>query len=147
MRDSLAALEDFIRSRGLKVTTSRRRVLGKLLSVRGHVAADDLVEQLRRDGTPVSKATVYRTLALVSGSGLIDGHDFEGGRRLYEPMVGRSHHDHMYCIACGRVVEFEDPGIERLQAKVLRRHRFRAVYHSHKIFGYCAACPGGKGDR
>jgi Fur family transcriptional regulator, ferric uptake regulator len=59
-------------------------------------------------------------------------------------MVGRAHHDHMYCISCGKVIEFEEEAIERLQEMVTQRHRFTAVYHSHKIFGYCAACGGPK---
>jgi Fur family ferric uptake transcriptional regulator len=138
--DSLKALEDFMRSRGFKLTGSRRKVIEKLLSVKGHVGADELIEFLRRDRTPVSKATVYRTLALVSQSGLIDGHDFDGNKRVYEPMVGRAHHDHMYCIACGKVIEFEEEAIERLQERVVQRHKFTPVYHSHKIFGYCEAC-------
>jgi Fur family ferric uptake transcriptional regulator len=140
MRDSLRAIEEFMRSRGLKLTGPRRRVVQKILSVKGHVTADELIERLRTDRTPVSKATVYRTLALVSQSGLIDGHDFDSGRRVYEPMVGRAHHDHLYCIACGKVIEFSEEAIERLQDRVVARHRFTPVYHSHKIFGYCAGC-------
>jgi Fur family ferric uptake transcriptional regulator len=136
----LQAIAEFMRSRGLKLTGPRRRVVEKLLQVRGHVGADDLIDLLRKDRTPVSKATVYRTLALVSQSGLIDGHDFDRGKRVYEPMVGRAHHDHLYCIACGKVIEFTEEAIERLQDKVVQRHRFTPVYHSHKIFGYCFAC-------
>jgi Fur family ferric uptake transcriptional regulator len=147
MDRKLTAIEEFMRSRGLKLTGPRRRVVEKLLSVKGHVAADDLIELLRRDKTPVSKATVYRTLGLVSQSGLVDGHDFDGGRRLYEPMVGRAHHDHLFCIACGKVIEFEDEGIEKLQDDVVRRHEFTPVYHSHKIFGYCAPCAKKGGRR
>jgi Fur family ferric uptake transcriptional regulator len=138
--DPLKALADFMRSRGFKLTGSRRKVIGKLLSVKGHVGAEELIELLRRARTPVSKATVYRTLALVSQSGLVDGHEFDGTRRVYEPMVGRAHHDHMYCIACGKVIEFEEEAIERLQERVVKRHRFTPVYHSHKIFGYCEVC-------
>ncbi|HXG63101.1 MAG TPA: Fur family transcriptional regulator [Planctomycetota bacterium] len=140
MDERLRAIENFMRSRGLRLTGPRRRVVEKLLSVRGHVAADELLELLRRDRTPVSKATVYRTLAVVSRSGLIDGHDFDRRKRLYEPMVGRAHHDHLYCIACGKVIEFAEEAIERLQDQVVARHRFTPVYHSHKIFGYCEEC-------
>jgi Fur family ferric uptake transcriptional regulator len=140
MREQLQAIEKFMKSRGLKLTGPRRRVVEKLLSVKGHVGADDLIELLRKDRTPVSKATVYRTLAVVSQSGLIDGHDFDSGRRVYEPMVGRAHHDHLYCIHCGKVIEFQEEAIERLQDMVVARHRFTPVYHSHKIFGYCSAC-------
>jgi len=140
MSEQLKSIEEFMKSQGLKLTGPRRRVVQKLLAVKGHIAADDLIELLRRDKTPVSKATVYRTLALVSQSGLIDGHDFDKGKRLYEPMIGRAHHDHMYCISCGKVIEFEEEAIERLQDMVVQRHKFTPVYHSHKIFGYCAAC-------
>jgi len=140
MREPLRAIEEYMRSRGLKLTGPRRRVVQKILSVKGHVTADELIDRLRNDRTPVSKATVYRTLALVSQSGLIDGHDFDSGRRVYEPMVGRAHHDHLYCIACGKVIEFSEEAIERLQDRVVARHRFTPVYHSHKIFGYCAGC-------
>ncbi|RPH43991.1 MAG: transcriptional repressor [Planctomycetota bacterium] len=144
MTEQLRAIEEYMKTHGLKLTGPRKRVVQKLLSVKGHVAADDIIELLRRDKTPVSKATVYRTLALVTQSGLIDGHDFDKGKRLYEPMVGRAHHDHMYCITCGKVIEFEEEAIERLQEMVTQRHHFTAVYHSHKIFGYCAACGGPK---
>jgi Fur family ferric uptake transcriptional regulator len=138
----LKSIEEFLRTQGFKLTRPRRRVVEKLLSVRGHVSADDLYEQLRRSGSPVSRATVYRTLSIVSKSGMIDGHDFDGARRVYESMVGRAHHDHLYCIDCQAVIEFQDEGIERLQERVVEKHRFRPVYHSHKIFGYCESCAG-----
>lgn len=136
----LKSIEDFMRSKGFKLTRPRRRVVEKLLAVKGHVSADELIDLLRKGGTPVSRATVYRTLGIVSQSGLIDGHDFDGGRRVYEPMVGRAHHDHLFCITCGKVIEFEEEAIERLQDMVVARYRFTPVYHSHKIFGYCEAC-------
>ena len=140
MKDQLKGIEEFLRGKGLKLTGPRRRIVEKLLCVKGHVTADELIELLRKGGTPVSKATVYRTLALVSQSGLIDSHDFDSGRRVYEPMVGRAHHDHMYCIHCGKVIEFQEEAIERLQDMVVARHKFTPVYHSHKIFGYCSGC-------
>lgn len=136
----LTAIQDYLKSRGLKLTRSRRLVAEKLVAARKHVSADDLIEMLRRDRTPVSKATVYRTLGVLQRSGLFDGHDFGIGRKVYEPMVGRAHHDHLYCISCGTVIEFEEPRIERLQDKVCARHKFAVVYHSHKLFGYCSDC-------
>jgi Fur family ferric uptake transcriptional regulator len=139
-KDQLRAIEEFFHGRGLKLTGPRRRIVEKLLSIKGHVAADELLELLRKGGTPVSKATVYRTLAVVSQSGLIDGHDFDSGRRVYEPMVGRAHHDHLFCIHCGKVIEFQEEAIEHLQELVVSRYRFTPVYHSHKIFGYCSDC-------
>jgi Fur family ferric uptake transcriptional regulator len=126
--------------KGLRLTRPRRRVIEKLLSVHDHVSADDLAEELRRGGTRVSKATVYRTLAVLKDSGLFDAHDFGTGQLLYEPMVGTPHHDHLFCIRCRRIIEFSNEEIERQQEIVLRRYRFEALYHSHKIFGYCDRC-------
>lgn len=145
----LSAIENYLRQNGLKLTRSRRLVAEKLASAHDHLSADDLIERLKNDRTPVSKATVYRTLAVLAKSGLFDGHDFGNGRKVYEPMVGRAHHDHLCCVSCGAIIEFEEPRIERLQEEVVARHRFAPVYHSHKIFGYCARCrtqapPGGR---
>lgn len=126
--------------KGLRLTRPRRRVIQKLLSIHDHVSADDLADVLKREGSGVSKATVYRTLALLKDSGLFDAHDFGTGKLLYEPMVGTPHHDHLFCIHCRRIIEFSDPVIERRQDQVLKRHRFTALYHSHKIFGTCDRC-------
>jgi Fur family ferric uptake transcriptional regulator len=142
---ALDSIEGFLKARGFKLTRPRRRVVERLLAVKGHVSADELYEELRRAGRPVSRATVYRTLAIVSKSGMVDGHDFDGAKRVYEPMLGRAHHDHLFCITCGKVIEFHEEAIEKLQDRVVARHRFTPVYHSHKIFGYCAGCGGKPG--
>lgn len=145
----LASIQDYLKSSGHKLTRTRRLITEKLVSAQTHLSADDLIELLKRDRTPVSKATVYRTLAVLAKSGLFDGHDFGNGRKVYEPIVGRSHHDHLCCIHCGSIIEFEEPRIEQLQDDVVQRYRFIPVYHSHKIFGYCSNCreqaphPGG----
>ena len=145
--EQLPAIEAFLKSRRLKLTGPRRRVVQKLLAVKGHVTADDLIDLLRKDRTPVSRATVYRTLGILSQSGFFDAHDFDGGKKHYEPMVGRAHHDHLYCITCGKVIEFSEEAIERLQDRVVARHQFTPVYHSHKIFGYCSKCVARHGPR
>jgi Fur family ferric uptake transcriptional regulator len=142
MKVNLGTFQERLRERGLKFTRPRRLVAGKLLATRGHVAADDLIQLLRRDGTPVGRATVYRTLAILRGCGLFDEHDFGSGHKVYERALGRPHHDHLYCVSCGAVIEFREPRIEHLQEEVTRRHKFVAMYHSHKIFGACRRCAG-----
>ncbi|HTF57368.1 MAG TPA: Fur family transcriptional regulator [Planctomycetota bacterium] len=142
MRVDLGTFQDRLRGRGLKLTRPRRLVAEKLLSTGGHLAADDLIQLLRKDGTPVGRATVYRTLAILRTAGLFDEHDFGSGHKVYERAIGRPHHDHLYCISCGAVIEFREPRIESLQDEVTRRYRFTAMYHSHKIFGYCRRCRG-----
>ncbi len=140
MKVSPKAIEEYLKSRGFRLTAPRRAVIRKLLSLKGHVAVEDIVDLMRRDRIPVSRATIYRTLALIGRSGLINGHDFEMRKKLYEPMVGRSHHDHLFCVTCGKVIEFSEEGIERLQRKVAARYGFTPVHHSHMIFGTCGRC-------
>jgi Fur family ferric uptake transcriptional regulator len=125
---------------GVKLTGPRQAVVQLLLQSRGHLSADDLVARLRAGGQKGSRATVYRLLSVLQKAGVIDVHDFDQRRRVVEPMVGRVHHDHLYCISCGRIIEFSNEEIERLQDQVLKKHRFQMIYHSHKIFGYCSSC-------
>lgn len=130
----------FLQTRGLRLTRPRLRILEAALAREDHFSADELAERLRRAPEGVSKATVYRTLALLRESGFLEEHDFGGGRKFYEPAMGRTHHDHLVCIGCGRITEFVNERIERMQDQVARRERFTPVTHSLKIFGYCRGC-------
>lgn len=140
MQANFETFRGHLQGRGLKLTRPRRLVAEKLLSTRGHLAADDLIGLLRKDGTPVARATVYRTLAILRECGLFDEHDFGSGHKVYERAIGRPHHDHLFCIGCGAVIEFQEPRIEKLQDEVVKRYHFTPMYHSHKLFGYCRRC-------
>ncbi len=146
MEPELAPVEQALKAKGLKMTRPRRLVAELLLRAGGHLSAEELHDRLRKAGSPVALATVYRTLAVLKEGGVLDEHDFGRGRRVYESAAGRDHHDHLCCLGCGVVLEFHDEGIERLQERVVRKFRFTALYHSHKIFGYCERCsrPGAR---
>lgn len=128
------------RRRGVRLTAPRRRILDAILSTRGHFTADDLLASMARDGIAVSKATLYRTLGLLVEDGHLEPREFERGPLRYEVVVGREHHDHMICTACGTVHEFVDDEIERLQVKACEQFGFKILGHSHRIFGLCARC-------
>jgi len=87
----------------------------------------------------VGLATVYRTLQLLKDNGLIAEHRFGDRCRRYE-QAQTSHHDHLICLGCGAVIEFQEPLIERLQEKAARRHGFSAEHHRLELYGYCRAC-------
>ena len=88
----------------------------------------------------VSRATLYRTLARLVEAGLVHKIEMAKGQARYEVMVGRHQHDHMICLACGRIVEFESREIERLQEEICRRKGFAMTGHMHQIRGRCSAC-------
>ena len=135
-------LEAFLKEQGLKLTAQRREVAQRALSRHRHFSAEELYEELRGRHAGISRATVYRTLKLLADKQLLEVHDFDRGYRQYETQVGRHHHDHLVCLKCRRIVEFENEAIEKEQDKVARRHRFKILSHSHKIYGLCGACRG-----
>jgi Fur family ferric uptake transcriptional regulator len=124
----------------LKMTRERRGILDKVLTLRGHFDVEQLLAHLNRSGLPVSRATLYRTLPRLEEAGLVHKVEMGDGQARYEPMFGRHHHDHMTCLGCGKIIEFESREIERLQEDVCRKKKFRMTDHTLQIRGYCAKC-------
>ena len=133
-------LGEALRECGVRLTGPRLTILDAGLRMRGHFTAEELLDRLHAEGSPASKATVYRTLGLLVQKGLLEPREFERGSLRYEVATKEDHHDHMICTACGTVHEFVDDEIERLQAVACLRFGFRMLGHSHRIFGLCSRC-------
>ena len=138
--EPLLRFERTLRGRSLRLTGSRRAIAEAVLERSGHFTIEELVESLRRRGVRGSKATVYRTLPLLTEAGILQAAVVQGEIRSYESPVGREHHDHLVCRRCGRVVEFEEEALERLQREIAARHGFRLEGHHHQLVGICARC-------
>lgn len=136
----LARFKEYLRDHNLRMTPERRSVLEIVLSREGHFDAEELLQFLRRNNQRVSRATLYRTLDHLRGAGLVKMHRFGRGHALFEHVYGRSHHDHLVCDRCDRVIEFVNEEIERLQEEVCRKHEFRSTTHVMQIFGICREC-------
>lgn len=123
-----------LRKVGLKVTQPRKRILD-LLEARGnkHVTADDIYRILMKAGEDIGLATVYRVLNQFEAAGLVVKHNFEGGQAYYELDSG-DHHDHMVCVETGKVIEFSNTEIERLQAEIAAEHGYDIEDHSLVIY-------------
>lgn len=141
--DALRTLEAYLRGKHLKMTDPRRRMMRAALSQPGHFTAEELHARLRQDGEDVSMATVYRSLTVLEEAGILQGHDFDDhqrrGQRRYERLLAREHHDHMVCLDCRSVVEFQNAAIEKLQDRVAREHRFRIREHHLTMYVSCEA--------
>jgi len=133
----------FLAKRNLKMTAARRSVLDAVFATHDHFDADQLMFILRNRGSRVSKATVYRTLSLLVESGLVREMRLTERRHVFEHVFGHSHHDHLVCSQCGRIIEFADEHIENLQKRVCDRMKFEPTHHSLKIYGLCSQCRGG----
>jgi Fur family ferric uptake transcriptional regulator len=130
----------FLESKSLKLTSQRRTILHQAIQAKGHFSADQLLSFSKKKDQTISKATVYRTLVLLKESRILEEQDFGDGKKIYERAQGRKHHDHLICIRCGKIIEFENNPIEKLQNVEARHHQFQIVYHSLKLFGFCKNC-------
>ena len=140
-------LEAFLRTRGLRLTRQRLAILDAIYATHKHVTADQLYDMLQRNERTarlrISRATVYRTLALFSDGGFVQALDVGRDQgTLYEHTLGHEHHDHMICLDCGRIYEFSDAQLERAQEAAVRRAGFRSTSHRLNVFGTCARCSG-----
>jgi Fur family ferric uptake transcriptional regulator len=123
-----------LRKVGLKVTQPRKRILDLLEeTVNKHMTADDIYRVLIQAGDDIGLATVYRVLNQFEAAGLVVKHNFEGGQAYYELDSGM-HHDHMVCIETGKVIEFSNDEIERLQAQIAAEHGYEIQDHSLVIY-------------
>lgn len=133
-------LNAFMLRRGLRSTEQRRLIIDTLFTVREHVTIDRLLEQVRATDPRVGYATVYRTLKLLTESGVAQEHHFGDGHTRYELADSEAHHDHLICVECNSITEFEEPAVEALQERIASRHGFEIRAHKHELYGVCAEC-------
>jgi len=140
-REALAA---HVLRLGLRRSRTRDAVVATFFAAPRHVSVEELSDRVRETDGGIGHATVYRTLRLLAECGLAEAHDFGDGVTRYEPVRGKSHHDHLVCTGCGAIVEFENLQIEALQREVARSHRFVADTHKLELYGRCARCRAGR---
>ncbi|MFQ5780401.1 MAG: Fur family transcriptional regulator [Nitrospiria bacterium] len=133
-------LQAHISSHRLKVTKERRAILHAFMETERHVTAEELYREMKKRGSSIGLATVYRTLNLFCASGLAEQRHFGDGQARYELTYNVTHHDHLVCKQCNRIIEFENREIEKLQEKVAKRHRFTIYSHKLELYGICDRC-------
>ena len=126
--------------RGLRSTDQRRLIVETFFRAPNHISIEELLAQVRKEDGRVGYATVYRTLKLLTECGVAFERKFGDGLTRYELADDASHHDHLICVECTKIIEFEEPKIEELQEKVASRHGFLLQSHKHEMYGVCAEC-------
>jgi Fur family ferric uptake transcriptional regulator len=140
MPSELQIFQDYIRQRGLRRTPERTLILEEILKVHAHFDVDQLYLQLRNKGTKVSKASIYRALPLFIDCGLIREVDFSDGHWHYEHIYGHAQHNHLRCLGCGEIQEFEEPGLKPLEEHLARKYGYQIKGHQLEVHGYCSNC-------
>ena len=129
-----------IKKAGLKVTLPRVKILKVMEnSDENHLSAEGVYKILLQNGEQIGLATVYRVLTQFEGAGLVRRHHFDGGQSVFELDRGE-HHDHLVCVKCGKIVEFNEETIEKRQKAIAREHGFSLEDHTLVIYGICSDC-------
>ena len=127
-------IEDLCSNAGMRMTEQRRVIARVLDDSKDHPDVEELYARAAKIDDNISISTVYRTVKLFEDAGIIERHDFRDGRARYEP-IDDEHHDHLIDLRSGKVIEFNDPEIERLQEEVARRLGFKLVDHRLELYG------------
>ncbi len=129
-----------LKKAGLKVTLPRMKILQLLEASKvRHQSAENIYRALLDDGEEIGLATVYRVLTQFEAAGLVERHHFESGQAVFE-LSEKGHHDHIVCVACGKVEEFFDEMIESRQREVAAEKGYEVTDHSLTLYGKCPDC-------
>ncbi len=122
----------------LKLTRQREHILEAFLRME-HVTAEQMYRHLEKKEPHIGLATIYRTLNLFCEVGLAQARHF-GTQTQYDNVSHKGHHDHLICTSCGKIVEFENCDIERLQEQVAKKNGFTIQTHKLELYGLCSGC-------
>jgi Fur family transcriptional regulator, ferric uptake regulator len=128
------SLEEICVAKGMRMTEQRRIIARVLEAATDHPDVEELYRRASAIDPKISIATVYRTVKLLEDAGVIARHDFGAGRARYET-VPEEHHDHLIDLRTGKVMEFRDDDIEKLQNRIAERLGFRLVDHRLELYG------------
>ena len=127
-------IETKCKVKGVRLT-DQRRIIAKIMSnSNDHPDVDELHKRVNKIDKKISIATVYRTVKLFEESGIVEKHDFKGGKARYEAAPDE-HHDHLIDINSGEIIEFVDEDIEILQNKVAKKLGYKLVDHKLELYG------------
>jgi Fur family ferric uptake transcriptional regulator len=135
----MALFHSRLKDRGLKSTGQRDDIARVFFGIGQHISAELLYAEVKKINPHVGYATIYRTLRLLKECELVSERHFDDGQARFE-VVSDKHHDHFICERCGKIIEFENEGLERLQETVARELKAQLTRHKMELYGICAEC-------
>ena len=140
MKKEFQIFNEFITGKRLRHTAQREKIMDIFLSTGMHLSCEQLYELVKKKYPGIGYTTVYRTMKLLCESGLCEEIDIGDGVVRFEHKYGRLHHDHLVCTKCGKLIEVNNPEIERLQEAMAKKNKFVPTAHKLEIFGICREC-------
>ena len=132
-------LKDILKSEGLRYTKQRQQVWDEIRHSSEHRDAEEIYIQINEASKSnhvekVSRATVYRTIDVLVKNNLVRKMELGDGRALYEHKIEEEHHDHIICVETGKIIEFYNEELEKIQEDVVKEHGYELVRHVHQLF-------------
>jgi Fur family ferric uptake transcriptional regulator len=133
-------IESTLRQRGYKITPQRRTIISAIIDAHEHLTPTAIHEKVHREHPSVGLVTIYRTLEMLTGLGLICETHAGGSCRSYLMRRPAEHHHHLICSDCGKVIDFTDCGLGELERKLAEETRFKISGHLLEFLGQCREC-------
>ena len=137
---SLHLFTKALKKERLRFTEQRKAIWDEITSSDDHREAEDIYLSLRKNGLNVSRATVYRTIDVLVKNNLVRKLDFGDSPSKYENKIDGLHHDHLICVSCGKIDEFVDDKIEKIQDRIVIEKGYKMIRHIHQLFVMCNDC-------
>ena len=128
------SIEEKCKKKGVRLTDQRKVIAQVMSDTKDHPDVDELHKRISEIDKKISIATVHRTVKLFEEAGILEKHDFKGGKARYEPSPDE-HHDHLIDINSGEIIEFVDKNIEKLQNEVAKKLGYKLVDHKLELYG------------
>tara|TARA_B100000508_G_C11204646_1_gene154705 strand:+ start:61 stop:495 length:435 start_codon:yes stop_codon:yes gene_type:complete len=137
--DHIDKLKDILKNEGLRYTKQRQQVWDEIRNSSEHRDAEEIYIQINNasksnHNEKVSRATVYRTIDVLVKNNLVRKMELGDGRALYEHKIEEEHHDHIICVETGKIIEFYNEELEKIQEDVVKEHGYELVRHVHQLF-------------
>jgi len=134
-----AAIVGALEQAGYRLTGPRRALAALIAARRGHFTADELLSESRRRRLGVTRATIFRSLDVLTDLSLVERLDLPTGEHAFVACE-RTHHHHIVCAACGRSTEVADNGLDAVAAAIAQETGYQVQAHRLELFGLCPAC-------
>ncbi len=137
----LIEFKTILKAEKLKFTSQREAILRTLYENPKHYTSEGLYMLVKQHNPElnIGIATIYRTLALLEESGIVSSISLGIQGKKFE-IANKPHHDHLICESCGKIVEFENEEIEKIQQTVAKENGFKLTDHLMQLYGICREC-------
>lgn len=140
--DQVERVKDKLRGEGYFITEPREIVIDYVTSQDEAVTVEEMIEDLNDENKDIDRSSVYRTINLFTELGIVGKVLFRDGVNRVEltSEFGGSHHHHLVCDNCEKIIEFEECGIDNLQRIAEIKHSFQVESHYMEFYGTCSEC-------